>query len=268
MVTRTVTGVVLAAVLFTALALGGWWFSVLYMAAICLSVYEMVKALKVAGHRPCVWPMALCTALSLPLLTLGLGESAVIMPLMTGACMVTAAVVMFRKEPKLEDIVVSMLPLLAVVLPGMCMLALSRAPSREVELMLILFSFGVPLMGDTFAYFGGSLLGKHKLCPQVSPKKSIEGSAAGLLGSMLFAVVVWLIIGARVALPAVWHALVLGLLGGIAGQLGDLFASLIKRHCGVKDYGSIFPGHGGMMDRLDSVYWATVVMYIYLIWFM
>jgi phosphatidate cytidylyltransferase len=66
----------------------------------------------------------------------------------------------------------------------------------------------------------------------------------------------------------VWHAVVLGIFGGLAGQMGDLFASLMKRHAGVKDYGAIFPGHGGMMDRLDSVYWATVVMYVYLIWFM
>ena len=60
------------------------------------------------------------------------------------------------------------------------------------------------------------------------------------------------------------HGLALGAVGGLAGQLGDLFASLVKRHCGVKDFGTIFPGHGGMMDRLDSVYWATVVVYVYL----
>jgi len=65
-------------------------------------------------------------------------------------------------------------------------------------------------------------------------------------------------------MPAFWHFLVLGLMGGLAGQLGDLFASLVKRHCGVKDYGTIFPGHGGVMDRLDSVFWATAVMYVYL----
>ena len=268
MVTRTITGAVLAAVLMAALWLGGWWFSVLYMAAIALSVFEMVKALKAAGHNVCVWPMGICTALSLPLLTMGFGKSAVIMPLMTAACMVTCAVVMFRKEPKLTDILMSVLPLIAVVLPGMCMLALLRAESRALELMLILLSFGVPLMGDTLAYFGGSLLGKHKLCPQVSPKKSVEGAVAGLLGSVLFAVIIWVIFDEFVQLPAIWHAVVLGLMGGVAGQWGDLFASLIKRHAGVKDYGSIFPGHGGMMDRLDSVYWATVVMYIYLIWFM
>ena len=65
-------------------------------------------------------------------------------------------------------------------------------------------------------------------------------------------------------IPPLWHFPLLGLLGGLAGQMGDLFASLIKRHCGIKDFSNIFPGHGGMMDRLDSVYWATVVIYVYL----
>ena len=65
-------------------------------------------------------------------------------------------------------------------------------------------------------------------------------------------------------IPPFWHFPILGLLGGVAGQMGDLFASLIKRHCGIKDFSNIFPGHGGMMDRLDSVYWSTVIMYVYL----
>jgi phosphatidate cytidylyltransferase len=75
---------------------------------------------------------------------------------------------------------------------------------------------------------------------------------------------VWLGFSFFGQVPPLWHFLILGFAGGVTGQLGDLFASLIKRHCGIKDFGSIFPGHGGMMDRLDSVYWATVVMYVYL----
>lgn len=268
MLTRTITGAILAVVLIAALALGSWWFAVMFMLAICMSVYEMFRALKSAGHHPVEWPVWACMALSLPLLTMGWGKSALIMPLMAGACMLTASVVMFRKEPKLEDALLSLMPLLAVVLPGMCMLALFRAPNRQIELMLMILSFGTPLAGDTLAYWIGSKFGKRRLCVAVSPKKSVEGAIAGLAGSVIFAVVVWLIFAGLTTLPPVWHAVVLGLLGGMAGQMGDLFASLVKRHCGIKDYGTIFPGHGGMMDRLDSVYWATVVMYVYLIWFM
>ena len=99
----------------------------------------------------------------------------------------------------------------------------------------------------------------------MSPNKSVEGAAAGLAGSVLFAMAAAGVTAIFTPLPQpFWHMPLLGLLGGAAGQMGDLFASLIKRHCGIKDFSKIFPGHGGMMDRLDSVYWATVVMYIYL----
>ena len=64
-------------------------------------------------------------------------------------------------------------------------------------------------------------------------------------------------------MPPLWHFAVIGLVGGIVGQIGDLFASLVKRHCGVKDYGTIFPGHGGMMDRLDSVLFVALLVYMY-----
>ena len=82
---------------------------------------------------------------------------------------------------------------------------------------------------------------------------------------MLGALIVYGITAACVeaALPPVWHYVLLGLVGGVAGQMGDLFASLIKRHCGVKDYGKLFPGHGGMMDRIDSVLFMAVLVYIY-----
>ena len=174
-----------------------------------------------------------------------------------------AAMVIFRYEPKLEDILMSALPLVCVLLPGMCMLGLQHAPGRANQLLLTILAFGIPLMGDTMAYFIGSRFGKHKLCPAVSPNKSIEGAAAGLVGSVIWALVTAGVFSAFIQVPPLWHFLVLGLLGGVAGQMGDLFASLVKRHCGIKDYSNIIPGHGGMMDRLDSVYWTAIIIYVY-----
>lgn len=263
MMTRIITGVCLIALLVTALAVGGWVFSVLYMLTICLAMYEVYRALGDAGHRPVQWPNWLCLALSIPLFNL-MGSVSLLLPLVAGAAMLTAGVVMFRSEPRLEDILVSVMPLGCVLLPGMCMLGLQNAPDRADQLMLTILAFGVPLSGDTLAYFFGSRLGKRKLCPAVSPNKSVEGAVAGMVGSILFAMAVWGAFSFVGPIPPFWHFLALGFVGGFAGQLGDLFASLIKRHCGLKDFGSIFPGHGGMMDRLDSVYWSTVVMYVYL----
>ena len=263
MMTRIITGVCLTAVLAFALIMGGWVFSVLYMASICFSMYEVFRALGQAGHRPVQWPSWLCLILSIPLYRM-VGSVALLLPLVAGACMLISTMVMFRSEPRLEDILMSAMPLACVLLPGMCMLGLQNAPEKSQQLLLTILAFGTPLMGDTLAYFIGSRFGVRKLCPAVSPNKSVEGAAAGLLGSILFSMLMCGIFSIFTKMPPLWHFVVLGLLGGLAGQMGDLFASLIKRHCGIKDFGNIIPGHGGMMDRLDSVYWSTVVMYIYL----
>ena len=97
----------------------------------------------------------------------------------------------------------------------------------------------------------------------------MAGAVAGLIGSTLTALIIYgmtltFMPAADVSLmPSIWHFVIIGFVGGIAGELGDLFASLVKRHCGIKDYGNIFPGHGGMMDRLDSVLFVSVLIYLY-----
>ena len=266
MMQRTVTGICLALLLAFTLWLEGPWFSVAFMITLCFSLYEIYHALAKAGHRPIQWPCWLCLALSIPLFELVDSKISLLMPLVGGAFMLISVIVIFRDAPKLEDILMSAMPLVCALLPGMCMLGLQKAPVREHQMLLTLLAFGIPLMGDTIAYFVGSYLGRHKLCPAVSPNKTVEGAVAGLTGSVLFSMATcWVFpFFSAVVLPPWWHFLLLGFLCGIAGQIGDLFASLIKRHCGIKDYSNIFPGHGGMMDRLDSVYWATVILYVYL----
>ena len=135
-------------------------------------------------------------------------------------------------------------------------------------------TFAIPLMGDMMALYVGKAFGKRKFCPAVSPKKTLEGSLGGLAGSMLAAVIIYLMSlwlcneATRSYLPAWWMYPLLGLAGGFVGQMGDLFASLVKRHCGLKDFSSIFPGHGGMLDRLDSVLFMAVLMYCFRLFFM
>jgi phosphatidate cytidylyltransferase len=114
--------------------------------------------------------------------------------------------------------------------------------------------------GDTFGYFFGRFLGKHKLYPAVSPKKTIEGALGGLIGSMTgacFAHFVYL-----KSFPLV-PGLVLAVVAGGLGQLGDLGESLLKRSTGVKDSGQIVPGHGGILDRIDALLMASTVVYLW-----
>ncbi len=104
----------------------------------------------------------------------------------------------------------------------------------------------------------GSNFGKHKLYPAVSPNKSIEGGVGGVIGSILA-----VILAGVTFLPQVGviDGVLIGLVLGVSGQLGDLFESLLKRACGVKDSGNMIPGHGGLLDRLDSLLFAFPVVY-------
>lgn len=121
---------------------------------------------------------------------------------------------------------------------------------------------------DTFAYFTGRFLGKHKLIPHVSPNKTVEGSVGGVIGAMVICIVYLLIVknvfdtNMLQWSNVVVEGAVYGLVGGALSQLGDLIASAIKRDTGIKDFGWIFPGHGGFMDRFDSVMFIAPIMYI------
>ena len=118
---------------------------------------------------------------------------------------------------------------------------------------------------DTAAFFTGRALGRYKLAPDISPSKTREGAIAGGVGAILASLFFTLPTPFRV--PVGWgEAIVLGLLVSIFGQLGDLAESLFKRNMGVKDSGNLLPGHGGLLDRVDSIVFAGVVVYYYAVW--
>jgi phosphatidate cytidylyltransferase len=120
---------------------------------------------------------------------------------------------------------------------------------------------------DTAAYFVGRALGKHKLAPDISPAKTCEGAVAGGIGGMLISLV--FILPTPFHLPINWaEALGIGLLVSVFGQLGDLAESLFKRNMGIKDSSNFLPGHGGLLDRLDSLIFAGVAVYYCAVWLM
>jgi phosphatidate cytidylyltransferase len=131
---------------------------------------------------------------------------------------------------------------------------MALAPWRIVLLLAII------MVSDTAAYLVGNAVGRRKLAPAISPGKSVEGAAGGLAGGVAGALAVW-----AAGLPGVpaWHAGLLGFVVATLGILGDLLESLLKRWAGVKDSGRLFPGHGGMLDRLDSLLFGAPVLYYY-----
>ncbi len=116
---------------------------------------------------------------------------------------------------------------------------------------------------DTSAYFAGKFLGRHKLIPRVSPNKTVEGSIGGVLGAVIICTVYLFIAGILIdiAINKLLLGVIVGLIGGVCSQFGDLVASAIKRDTGIKDFGSIFPGHGGIMDRFDSVIFVAPIVF-------
>ena len=266
---RFITGLMLSAFLAICLWLPNWCMALATLICDGFAVWEEYHALVTAGHRVVSWPTWVILAVSLPL-TLFLGVK-IIVPLLALALFIMVTQILFRPEPELTDLSMSAMPLLTVALPGLSLVALSLIPDQKaVEVVLLCLTFAVPLLGDVMALLVGSAGGGPRVCPAVSPKKTIAGSIGGLIGSVAAAMIVYGLSCAfcdaptLAKLPVWWHYLLLGFLGGIAGQIGDLFASLVKRHSGIKDFSNLFPGHGGMLDRLDSVLFMAVLMYCYL----
>ena len=142
--------------------------------------------------------------------------------------------------------------------------ALVALKCMEQGRFLVLFAVLLTFITDGAAYFAGVFLGKHRGITKVSPNKSLEGYIGGLIGGIIFAVIYGLAIGAIVKQPVNYLFLGLcGLIGALVTELGDLSFSLIKRQYGVKDYGNLLPGHGGMLDRFDSmIFCGPVVLFI------
>ena len=123
---------------------------------------------------------------------------------------------------------------------------------------LLLFAMVIIWVGDTAAYFVGRSIGKHALAPHLSPKKTWEGTVASFLGSLIVALAF-----ARFVTVPVGHLLGMAAVGNVAGQVGDLLESAYKRSAGIKDSGSILPGHGGVLDRIDALILAIPVVWYY-----
>ncbi|MBV9267283.1 MAG: phosphatidate cytidylyltransferase [Acidobacteriaceae bacterium] len=134
---------------------------------------------------------------------------------------------------------------------------------RAISVHLLFFALALNWAGDSLAYYVGRRFGKHRLAPAVSPSKSWEGSLASVAGSVLFGVFYLGYFGPH--FPA-WQVVTMAISANVAGQFGDLAESAMKRGAGVKDSGELLPGHGGVLDRLDSSMFAIPVVYLFSLW--
>ena len=171
----------------------------------------------------------------------------------------------FRKETTMEFETVAVTLLAGIAFPVL-LGGIVRLGLRENGHAYALLPFIVCFSSDIGGYFGGVLLGRHKLTPRLSPHKTLEGSIGGFVLAIALSLVYGLIL--RAAEFEVNFAVmgVYGFLGSLAAQLGDLSFSAVKRLFGVKDYGNLIPGHGGMLDRCDSMMWVAALLELIVAW--
>jgi len=259
---RVITSVIAMPVILAFVWLGGWWGFAAAIIAVILSVYELHTMMLHEGYHPLIvvsfaLSILFLVAAMLPqqrLILLEIGLSA--------ALLVTLPLFFFRK--KLEGAMVDWSLTLAIPVylgwPLSVFLLLRGSqvgisPGFWWVLTVFLGVWGF----DTTAFFAGHFFGRHKLAPNISPAKTWEGAAGGLILSIAAALLL-----TTLPLGVPWYlAILLGILIGIAATLGDLAESLIKRQTHVKDSGQIIPGHGGILDRVDSLLFAVIVVFIF-----
>jgi len=231
-------------------------FSLFLTLVLFLALFEFYQMGLAEHHRLEQLFAALVGSCIIPLLHFQ--QYPLLLPLLTLALLILSLMFLLRLPP-IDEVPhrLGWIFLGLVYLPfllGHLVLLRQNQDGREWIFLTLLVIMGC----DSFAYFVGSNLGKRKLYPAVSPNKSVEGGIGGVLGSIL---AVFLCKATFLPVISITGAVGIGLLLGVVGQLGDLFESLLKRACGVKDSGKMIPGHGGLLDRLDSLLFAFPLVY-------
>ena len=256
--TRLITALTLLPVVAIFIQLGGYIYLIGIMLIAVTATWEFVRMMQFRGHQPNL-PVALLVMLA-GVFALWLQSREMFVPAIAFVLMLSLTWQLFRKK--------STAPVIdwALTLAGAGYIGvgighlwgLRLLPDGTTWVWVALFStWGA----DTFAYFVGRTFGKHKFFPRLSPKKTWEGVFGGLLGGIVGGVLV----SVFSALP-LSQAIVIGMIVAVLDPFGDLSISMMKRYAGVKDSSHLFPGHGGMLDRIDSVLFAVILVYYYVNW--
>lgn len=277
MIKRIITGVTLLCAAAGLIALQGWYLRAAVLLMTLISFHEMFGAFRAKGMHAVRWPAFLFGVMAFVSVSFegelsGLGESPALISLML-CVMLGIICVVLKGKPDFEALVATVFPMLYPGLFYVFFMQLQNLSGRGVPTLALIMAILMSAMNDTFALFVGKACGKRKLIPGISPNKTVAGSVAGLLASAAFAVAIpaaFQLIDAKIngatgaaQLAPMWAFAIFGVIAGVISQLGDLTASLIKRYCGIKDYGKLFPGHGGMMDRLDAILFNAAACYIF-----
>jgi phosphatidate cytidylyltransferase len=255
---RIITGIIGGAAFLFLVYMGKEWYSLLVLLLAMIGLFEF---LRMAGLRPFGLAGILSYALMISILWPDLSFSSwldfrlsdgILLPVM----LLLLSYTVFRKnQVHIEHVALAVVGALYIGYGFTYMAATRNLPDGFALTMLVLLGIWAT---DSGAYFVGKAMGRHKLWPAISPNKTVEGS----IGGLLIAVVVVLALNATLGMLGFGQALAIALVTGVAGQLGDLIESAFKRHFGVKDSGQIIPGHGGVLDRFDSLILVFPVLHL------
>jgi phosphatidate cytidylyltransferase len=240
----------------------GWSNEYVFDAAIAIvAILAMYEFLDLGRHKGYELPIPLCIVIMLILIAAFVVEDISVEFGMFAALLIIPASYVFGKKPLEDSLPSSAIAVLATTYVGMLSGSLIRLRNDfPVGWKLVFFLLLVVWMGDSGAYYVGKTFGKHKLSPRISPKKTVEGLAGGIATSVIAAVVIHFTFFPEFPLI---HAIIAGVILSFAGVVGDLAESMWKRSADVKDSGTLLPGHGGFLDRFDSILFTAPILYCY-----
>ncbi|MEZ4357027.1 MAG: phosphatidate cytidylyltransferase [Eubacteriales bacterium] len=255
---------------FLLLIFAAWildWFIIISIALLALiSEYEMINTIKQTGRDVYEVQLYIFTVLLIPsYLFLGLFGALFLSMIFV---MLLLIQMMFDGKDKILKSANSLFIFIYPQFFYLFLIALVTSGSITLMRLKLLITFCAAITSDSFALFIGKLFGKHKLCPNISPKKTIEGAIGGIISGYIVVMILGYIANKYFnANVSYIHFIILGAILPAISQVGDLVASAFKRECKVKDFGTIMPGHGGIMDRLDSSLFISPVVYFYFFFF-
>lgn len=248
--------------------LPGWWFFVFMAAVISWAAFEYVIIVRPRAPRAPLRLLLVLSPLAAYAISFALSDNtdlpALRLHLLAGALVISiglGTVLLFSRTPLEETI--PALGILGFGIPYFALPIASVFRLREIDPWVVFLLLAIVWLGDTAAYYVGSRIGRHQLAPVISPKKSWEGAAAGFAVA-LAAAAIWSLLRLR---RLDWGILAASAVTAVMAQVGDLVESMIKRGSGVKDSGTILPGHGGVLDRLDALLFAAPVL-LFALWLM
>lgn len=264
MITRILTSVIGIPILIAIVAFSGFPLRIALMIVSLIGVYEFYNAVNSKIKKINVIGYLFTIIYSFILLKLDLNSYFIFISLFI--LMLMTSMIAHHEDYNIKDVAITFIGFYYVCFLLSYIVMVREHSNGFIYVWLI---FITAWGSDSGAYFTGKAIGKHKLVPKLSPNKTVEGSIGGIILASVLCVIYGLIMNnffksnlQHISLPSMIIGLaIIGAIGSIAGQLGDLAASAIKRYTGIKDYGNLIPGHGGILDRFDSILFTAPLVY-------